>query len=64
MELLRQRIMELVEQHDSLRAAAKVLGVDAGYLCCLRDGKKTNPSEALLKKLKLRRIVEIRFESV
>lgn len=60
--MLRQRIIELTEQHGSLRAAARVLGVTAGYLCRLRDGEKTNPSDALLKKMKLRRIVEIRYE--
>ena len=60
--MLRRRIIELAEQHGSLRAAAKVLGVTAGYLCRLRDGEKTNPSSALLRRMKLRRIVEIRYE--
>lgn len=60
--MLKQRIVELVKQHGSLRAAARVLGVDAGYLCRLRDGEKANPSPALLRKMKLRKIVEVRFE--
>lgn len=51
------RINELAKSHGSLRAAARVLGVDAGYLCRLRDGKKLKPSDRLLRKLKLRRVV-------
>lgn len=60
--MLKQRILDLKEQHGSLRAAARVLGVTAGYLCRLRDGKKNNPSQALLRKMGLQRIVEIRYE--
>lgn len=60
--LLRQRITELAGQHGSIRAAARVLGVTGGYLCRLRDGEKTNPSPALLRKMKLRRIVTVLYE--
>lgn len=47
-----------VEQHGSLRAAAKVLGVSAPYLCRFRHGQKRNPSDRLLRRLGLvRKIV-------
>ena len=48
------RMAEL--EHGSLRAAARALGVDAGYLFRLKSGKKSNPSEALLTKLHLKRV--------
>lgn len=57
MTLLRERILEAIERHGSLRAAARVLQVDAAYLSRLRDGYKTDPGDALLRKLKLRRVV-------
>lgn len=40
-----------------LRGAARKLRVDPGYLSRLRSGAKTNPDDALLKKLGLRRVV-------
>ena len=51
------RISELEQQHGSLRAAAKVLGCDAGYLSRLRSGEKENPSAILLKRIGLRRVI-------
>ena len=59
--MIRQRIEELSVQHGSLRAAARVLQIDVSYLSKLKDGSKTNPSAKVLKKLGLRRIVEIRY---
>ena len=56
---LRDRIIELERQHGSLRAAARVLQIDPAYLLRLRDGEKTNPSAAVLRKLKLMKIVAI-----
>lgn len=53
-EAIAKRIDGLVEQHGSLRAAAKVLGCDAGYLSRLRAGEKRNPSSALLKRMGLK----------
>jgi hypothetical protein len=55
--LLTGRIAELVEQHGSLRAAARVLDCDAGYLSRLQSGEKVNPEDWLLRRMKLRRIV-------
>ncbi len=60
--LIAQRIDALTERHGSLRAAARVLNVSAGYLSRLRDGLKTNPSDQLLKKLGIKRVVTIVFE--
>ena len=54
---LRLRIDALVARHGSYRAAARVLRVDAGYLSRLRNGGKTAPSDHLLKRLGLRRVV-------
>ncbi len=57
MNLLRARIQELAKQHGSLRAAARVLDIDHGYLSRLQDGGKTEPSDDVLRKLDLRRMV-------
>lgn len=54
---LERRIDELVAQHGSLRAVARVLEIDHGYLSRLRDGSKGEPSQDTLRKLGLRRIV-------
>lgn len=51
------RVSELVERYGSLRAAARVLRVDHGYLHRLRDGSKKEPSHALLRRMGLRRVV-------
>ena len=45
------------EVHGSLRAAAKALDVDHGYLSRLKNGDKSNPSDELLAKLGLERLV-------
>lgn len=57
MNMLRTRINELADKHGGLRAAARVLNIDPGYLVRLRDGQKTQPSATVLKKLKLARVV-------
>lgn len=59
---LGDRISELEKQHGSLRAAAKVLGCDAGYLSRLRSGEKDNPSAILLKRMGLKRVIS--YESI
>ena len=56
-QLLAERIQALVAEHDGLRAAARYLQCDPAYLLRLHDGEKTNPSEAILKKLGLKRVV-------
>lgn len=58
--LLILRIRELEKQHGSLRAAARALSCDAGYLSRLRNGEKDNPSAALLKRMGLKRVIAYR----
>lgn len=54
---LAQRIEELAAQHGSLRSAARALMVDAGYLQRMVTGEKDNPSDLLLSRMGLRRVV-------
>lgn len=59
---LTRRIAALVLRHGSVRAAARVLGVDHAYLYRLMMGYKCNPSERLLRKLGVRRVVAVTYE--
>ena len=54
---LADRINQLVLRHGSLRAVARVTGINAGYLSRLRHGVKTNPAPKTLRALGLRRVV-------
>lgn len=54
---LQERIDELVAQHGSLRAVARVTEIDVGYLSRLRTGEKVNPEKDKLRRLGLRRVV-------
>jgi hypothetical protein len=54
---LANRIAELIDQHGTLRATARVLDCDPGYLSRLQSGEKDDPGEALLRRMKLRRVV-------
>ena len=54
---LSERIDQLCIQHGSLRAAARVIGIDHTYLFRLYTGSKREPSPKVLKKLGLRRVV-------
>jgi hypothetical protein len=56
-----QAVEAKIQQHGSLRAAARVMRVSAPYLCRFRHGQKRNPSDALLRKLGLRRVIEYRW---
>lgn len=64
MSLLSEAVSALVTRHGSYRAAGKVLGVDHAYLHKLALGEKGNPSEALLRKLGLRRTVTVTYTKV
>lgn len=48
------------EERGSLRAAAKAIGVDAGYLSRLKSGEKLNPGDDVLSALGLERITMYR----
>lgn len=54
---LQERINELVQQHGSLRAVARVTEIDVGYLSRLRSGEKARPEVDKLRRLGLRRVV-------
>jgi hypothetical protein len=55
--VVKQRVQDLAKQHGSLRAAARAVGVDHVYLWRLARGHKCVPSDAVLRKLGLRRHV-------
>ena len=55
---LAERIDELVMQHGSLRALARVMECSPPYICRLRSGVTKNPGPAVLRKLGLRRVVK------
>lgn len=61
---LRKRIQELESRHGGLRQLSRVIGVDSAYLMRLRDGEKTNPSDRVLRKLKLKRIVTVIYKDI
>lgn len=63
---LAERVRELVAQHGSLLAVARVTDIDTGYLLRLRAGEKVCPPKELLQRLGLRRVVtfERRYEDV
>lgn len=54
---LAERIEQLVAQHGSLRAVARVTEIDVGYLSRLRSGEKAAPEKDKLRRLGLRRVV-------
>ena len=54
---LPKRITELIEQHGSLRGAASALYCDYSYLSRLHAGWKANPSDELLERMGLRRVI-------
>ena len=56
-KVLVERIKELITEHGGLRQAARHLKCDPSYLLRLYDGEKTNPGEAVLKKLGLKKVV-------
>jgi len=58
---IKRHIECLVELHGGIRSAGRVLGIDPGYLVRLRDGKKSNPSDDVLEKLGLKRVVEVSY---
>jgi len=58
---LATRVNQMIELHGSLRAVARVTGIDVGYLSRLRSGEKANPEKAVLRELSLRRVVVYEF---
>jgi hypothetical protein len=60
-ENIPQRISQLVDRHGSLRAAARAISLDVGYLSRLKSGEKYNPSARVLKKLGIKKVVSIHY---
>lgn len=54
---LSERIHELVQQHGSLRAVARITKIDVGYLSRLRNGDKRTPGAAVLRILGLKAVI-------
>lgn len=58
---IKTRIDQLVHKHGTLRGAARATGVDVGYLSRLRKGSKAQPSDEVLERLGLQRVVSYRL---
>lgn len=58
---LAERIAELEAIYGSGRALARALGIDHAYLWRLSRGDKTAPSDDVLRKLGLRRVVTVDY---
>lgn len=54
---LAERIAELEDQHGSLRAVARVIQIDPGYLSRLKAGEKFRPSKLYLTRLGVRAVL-------
>lgn len=54
---LRDAVNALVERHGGVRLAARALRIDHAYLYRLKSGEKDNPTDDVLRKLGLRRVV-------
>ena len=54
---LQERIAELVAQHGSLRAVARVIDIDAGHLSRLANGEKARPGKDFLRRMGLRAVI-------
>lgn len=54
---LQRRVSDVCCYAGGIRAAAKALGIEFSYLSRLANGTKTNPSDEVLAKLGLRRVV-------
>ena len=55
-EVVRKRIGQLIDRHGSLRKCAKVLDISPAYLSRLQSGEKDEPSDALLRRMGMRRV--------
>lgn len=58
--VLQKHIDGLVETYGGLRAAARALDIDPGYLWRLHRGKRTTTTDETLKKLGLKRTETLR----
>lgn len=54
---LKHRVQELIAEHGTLRGAARALQIDPGYLSRIERGEKGAPSDEVLRKMGLCRVV-------
>lgn len=57
---LQQRVQQLIREHGTLRAASRAVCIDVGYLSRLEHGEKSNPSDDILARLGLVKVVTYR----
>lgn len=57
MVTLSKYVQKVVDDCGGIRAAARVLQIDNSYLSKLCTGVRTDPSDEVLKKLKLKRVI-------
>lgn len=57
MVVLNKYVQKLIKENGGLRAASRVLQIDNSYLNKMATGIRTDPSDEVLKKLKLRKLV-------
>lgn len=50
-------VKAIVAKHGGVRVAARAIGVNYAYLSRLQTGAKCNPTDAVLRKLGLRKVV-------
>ena len=62
MSALSVLVQQRLRQYDSLRDAARKLGIGHVYLHRLATGKQTNPSEEVLNKLGITRTIRINYK--
>jgi hypothetical protein len=53
---LQRRVIQYIEEHGGMLAAAHALGVHRSYLWRLREGQCVSPGDKLLEKLGYRRV--------
>lgn len=54
---LQAAVKALIARHGGTRIAARALGVNYAYLSRLSTGQKSNPTDATLRKLGLKKVV-------
>jgi hypothetical protein len=54
---LKKCVKQFIGEHESLRSAARFLGISPGHLSRLANGERTNPSLDLLDAMGIHRMV-------
>jgi len=59
--MLEYLVRVIVNRHGGVRRCARVTGIDKAYLSRMMNGSKVNPSEKVLQKLGLEKVMVYRF---